>query len=77
MDADTKRKIESWLSTKLLSSGIAVGCVQPTVTWDFRDTDLFELQQKMGNCFTFSVSGVMTEDAILAAYQQDQTGGQK
>ena len=72
MDADTKTKIESWLSTKLMMAGIGVGDPQSVVTWQFRDTDLFELQQKIGNHFCFSVSGIITEQAILAAYEEDQ-----
>jgi len=74
MDAELKQKIESWLQTKLLQAGIGVGCIQPTTAWDYRDTDLFELQQKVGNCFTFSVSGVITEEAIVSAYKADQNG---
>lgn len=77
MDAEMKQKIESWLSTKLLMAGIGIGCVQPTVTWDYRDTDLFLLQQKVGNCFTFSISGVLPEDAILEAYKNEMESYQK
>lgn len=72
MDLDMKSKIESWLSTKLLEAGIQVGCMQPLMTWKYADDDLAEFQQKIGNYFAFSVSGLITEDAILRAYEEDQ-----
>lgn len=72
MDADTKAKIESWLTTKLQMLGIEVGCMQPLTTWRYADDDLAQFQDKIGNFFAFSVSGLIAEDAILAAYQQDQ-----
>ena len=71
MDAELKQKIESWLSTKLRMAGIGIGCMQPTTTWNYLDTDLFLLQQKVGNCFTFSISGVIPEDAIIEAYKYE------
>lgn len=72
MDPETKIKIESWLETKLLGAGIQVGCMQPLATWKYADDDLAEFQQKIGNYFSFSVSGLITEDAILRAYEEDQ-----
>jgi hypothetical protein len=76
MDADTKQKIESWLETKLNLAGVQVGCMQPLATWRYGDDDLAELQPKIGNYFAFSVSGIITEEAILEAYNADQKAGQ-
>jgi len=72
MDADTKQKIESWLSTKLQMLGIEIGCMQPLTTWRYADDDMAEFQDKIGNFFAFAISGVITEESILAAYRADQ-----
>lgn len=77
MDTELKEKVKSWLATKLRIAGIGIGCMQPTTTWNYLDDDLFLLQQKLGNCFTFSISGVIPEDAILEAYKNEMETYQK